>query len=102
MADVMTNLKDDILQCLAQAAGGADDPTPPSSYYMSSVESMAMSIFDNNPALRTWMHGRGLDPLKGPQAVLGLGCLLVRDAEINPRFELTDAERAELADDHDH
>jgi len=98
----MANIKEDILQCLADAAGGRDDPPPPSSYAVASIEMMAMSVFDNNRRLTSWMKERGLDPLKGPDAVLGVALLITLDAQKNPRFEPSEDDDFSFPDDHHH
>ena len=98
MGDGTTGIRDDILQLLEERYG-RDDPRPPSSYFMNSIEMMAMSVFERNRALLAWMNAHGLDPDKGHDAVLGLGLLLAIDAKNYPQPEL---EHYEMPDDHDH
>lgn len=100
MTDTITTIKETILQQLEQGSQhrGAH-PQPPSSYFMASIEMMAMSVFEKSNALTDWMHEQGLDPHKGPDSVLGLGLLLTIDGKINPR---PDYEHFEYPDDHDH
>jgi hypothetical protein len=95
MDEVSTSIRDEILQLLE----GGDDPRPPTSYFMNSIEMMAMSVFERNRVLLAWMKARGLDPDKGYDAVLGLGLLLALDAKNFPQPEL---EHYEMPDDHDH
>lgn len=98
MNDVKTDLKGVILSQI-EAASDGDDPLPPTSYFMGNIEIIAMSAFENRHALSEWMRARGLDPSKGPDAVLGLGLLLTLEDKRNPR---PDYEHYEMPDDHDH
>jgi len=98
MDDVKTSIRDEILALYAERHG-SDDPRPPSSYFMSSIEMMAMSVFERNRVLLAWMRERGLNPDKGHDAVLGLGLLLAIDEKNFPAPEL---EHFEMPDDHDH
>lgn len=102
MDEGKTSIKDGILQTLEEIGQGLPDPEPPQSYFMSSIEMSAMSVFENNGKLTRWMHERGLDPHKGPDSVLGLGLLLIMDAKINPRPEPSEDDDFEWPDDHHH
>jgi|GEM_PF-2208654 len=102
MSEVVTTIREDILQALAQAADGREDPAPPSSYAMASIELMAMSVFDNNRRLTGWMRERDLDPLKGPDALLGVALLLLVDTQKNPRPEPSEDDDFDFPDDHHH
>jgi hypothetical protein len=102
MSEVAAAIRKDILDVLARVGDPKDDPAPPSSYAMASMEVMAMSVFDNNRRLTNWMRERGLDPLSGPDALLGVGLLLLSEVEKNPRPEPAFDDDDEFPDDHHH
>ncbi|MBT2186310.1 hypothetical protein [Sphingobium nicotianae] len=100
MADTKTRMiRDEVLHYLEEvSADRSDQPEPPSSYFMASIELMAMSVFERNGTLSKWMHRQGLDPHMGPDAVLGVAMMLILDAKKNPRpAPLADDE---IEDDH--
>ena len=56
MDEGKTSIRDGILQTLEEIGQGVPDPEPPQSYFMSSIEMSAMSVFENNGKLTRWMH----------------------------------------------
>lgn len=96
--DTMT-IRDEILRHLEEtSADRGQHPEPPSSYFMASIELMAMSVFERNGALSAWLRRHDLDPHMGPDAVLGVALMLILDAKHNPRpAPLADDE---IEDDH--
>jgi hypothetical protein len=100
MSEVATAVKAEVLELLSRISDPREDPAPPSSYAMASIELMAMSVFDNNRRLTSWMRERGLDPLSGPDAVLGVGLLLAVETQKNPRPEPAIGDDEEFPDDH--
>ncbi|MBB5986245.1 hypothetical protein [Sphingobium lignivorans] len=89
-------VRDDILGMLESG----EAPRPPQSYAVGGIEMAAIGIFENSARLVAWMQEMGLDPHQGPDAVLGLGLLLVRDARAFPRpTPVVDAD-FEWPDDH--
>lgn len=99
MSDTRVTIKDSILDLLDAGSDGAAHPTPPSSYFMSSIETMAMSVFEKSRALTGWMEAQALDPHAGPDCVLALGLLLTIEGKANPRPVY---EHFDYPDDHDH
>lgn len=87
MSDGTETIRDSILRSLDAAAGGRPDPEAPQSYMVGNVENAAIGIFENSARLAAWLRGLGLDPYKGPDAVLGLGLLLALDVRNGRRPE---------------
>jgi len=100
MSDVNMPIKASILRTLAEAAQGQPDPEAPQSYVVGNVENAAIGIFENSDRLSAWLRGLGLDPYKGPDAVLGLGLLLTLDVKNHRRPEPVIDESFEWPDEH--
>lgn len=100
MADTKTRtIRDEILHYLEEISPDrGDHPTPPSSYFMQSIELSAMSAFERNGALSNWLRRHDLDPHMGPDAVLGVALMLILDAKKHPRP--TPLADDEIEDDH--
>ena len=100
MSDVKKTIKDSILRSLEDAVQGHPDPEAPQSYVVGNVENAAIGIFENSDKLAAWMRGLGLDPYKGPDAVLGLGLLLALDVKNHRRIEPVIDEDFEWPEEH--
>lgn len=100
MSEVKETIKDSILRGLADAAHGRPDPEAPQSYAVGNIENGAIGVFESNDRLAKWMRGLGLDPYKGPDAVLGLGLLLTLDVKNNRRPEPVIDEDFEWPEEH--
>jgi hypothetical protein len=99
MQDTKTTIREELLRYLEDVSDdrGAH-PEPPHSYFMASIELMAMSVFERDGALSKWMRRHDLDPHMGPDAVLGVAMMLILDAKYHPRpAPLADDE---IDDDH--
>jgi len=100
MNDVKETIRDTILRSLESAAQGAPDPEAPQSYAVGNIENAAIGVFESNDKLAIWMRDLGLDPYKGPDAVLGLGLLLALDVKNHRRVEPVIDEDFEWPDEH--
>jgi len=100
MSDVGETIRDSILRGLEEAAQGRPDPEAPQSYVVGNVENAAIGIFETSDRLAAWLRTLGLDPYKGPDAVLGLGLLLTLDVKNGRRPEPVIDEDFEWPDEH--
>lgn len=98
MSDVKETIKDGILCILDQQ--GHPDLEAPQSYAVGNIENAAIGVFENSDKLIAWMRDIGLDPYKGPDAVTGLGLLLMLDMKHGRRQEPIVDEDFEWPDEH--
>lgn len=98
MSDDQKTIRDAILRLLDEQ--GHADLEAPQSYAVGNIENAAIGVFENRGKLVAWMRGVGLDPYKGPDAVAGLGLLLMLDREHGRRLEPVVDEDFEWPDEH--